>query len=167
MPAKKDCIITSIYLTKAMCKEIDKKADRDLVSRTEQIRRYIEKGLSVDGYREDIDFIAGILRQEVLAIYHPEDIAKSVHETVAELTEKQASRIEKMQMKLGKTSAASYFLLVRVLMELYRNDNPADFAALVEKAGTMGVEFMKQKNSTVNEILKDGKHICRMAEQCL
>lgn len=167
MPTKNDRIITSIYLTKEMCKEIDKRADREQISRTEQIRRYIEKGLSVDGYRQDIDFVAGILRQEVMAIYHPEDIAKLVYQTVAELTEKQASRIEKMQMKLGKISAASYFLLARVLMEFYRNDNPADFAALVEKTGSMGVEFMKQKNSTVNEILKDGEYVCRMAEEHL
>ena len=40
-----------------------KKADREHISRNEQIRRFIKKGLTVDGYAEDIDFIASIIRQ--------------------------------------------------------------------------------------------------------
>ena len=47
-----------------------KKADREHISRNEQIRRFIKKGLTVDGYAEDIDFIASIIRQEFTAVYH-------------------------------------------------------------------------------------------------
>ena len=60
MSKKADRIITSVYLTKEMCGQIDKLADREHISRNEQIRRFIKKGLTVDGYTEDIDFIASI-----------------------------------------------------------------------------------------------------------
>ena len=167
MVAKSDCIITSIYLTKDMCEEIDKKADREHVSRTEQIRRYIEKGLSIDGYRQDIDFIASILCQEIMAVYYPEDITARVEDSFTNLLEKQVSRIEKMQMKIGKVSAAGYFLLIKVLLDMAGKDDPLAFSAMVEQAGQMGIEFMKQKNSTVNEILQDGIYACRTVDEPL
>ena len=72
------------------------------ISRNEQIRRYIEKGLDVEGYSQNIDFIAGIIRQELLAVYHIEDIKAVV--------EQQANRIAKMHMKSGKIDAAAFFL---------------------------------------------------------
>ena len=67
MAKRDDRIITSVYLTKEMCDQIDKMADREHISRNEQIRRYIEKGLAVEGYSQDIDLIAGIIRQEMQA----------------------------------------------------------------------------------------------------
>ena len=105
MAKRDDRIITSVYLTKEMCSQIDKMADRGHISRNEQIRRYIEKGLAVEGYSQDIDLIAGIIRQEVQAVYHIEDIKAVV--------EQQASRIAKMHMKSGKVDAAAFFLLVK------------------------------------------------------
>ena len=94
MAKRKDRIITSVYLTKEMCGQVDQMAARGHIPRNEQIRRCIEKGLDVGGYRKDIDFIAGILRQELLAVYHIEDIKAIV--------EQQANRIAKMHMKSGK-----------------------------------------------------------------
>ena len=70
MVKRDDRIITSVYLTKEMCSQIDKMADRGHISRNEQIRRYIEKGLAVEGYSQDIDLIAGIIRQEMQAVCH-------------------------------------------------------------------------------------------------
>ena len=101
MAKRDDRIITSVYLTKEMCSQIDKMADRGHISRNEQIRRYIEKGLAVEGYSQDIDLIAGIIRQEVQAVYHIEDIKAVV--------EQQANRIAKMHMKSGKVDTAAFF----------------------------------------------------------
>ena len=70
MAKRDDRIITSVYLAKEMCSQIDKMADRGHISRNEQIRRYIEKGLAVEGYSQDIDLIAGIIRQEMQAVCH-------------------------------------------------------------------------------------------------
>lgn len=163
MAKQDDRMIISIYLTKQMCSEIDKKADRENISRNEQIRRYLEKGLAVEGYSQDVDFIATIIRQEFMAIYHVEDIQKYVELAV----EKQTSRMEKMLTKVGKISAGGFFLLVKTLLQHTNEDAEDDFALLVEQAGKMGIEFMQQKNSTVNDILSDGKYVCRTAENNL
>lgn len=34
----------------------------------------IEKGLNIEGHKQDVDFIAGIIRQEFTSVYHIEDI---------------------------------------------------------------------------------------------
>ena len=49
MPEK---IVTSIYLTKGKLDAIGKMADRCGIARTEQIRRFIDKGLSIESYEE-------------------------------------------------------------------------------------------------------------------
>lgn len=36
---------------------------------SELVHRYVEQGSEVGGHRENIDFIAGIIRQELTAIY--------------------------------------------------------------------------------------------------
>ena len=58
MAKRNDRIITSVYLTKEMCEQVDRMAAKGHISRNEQIRRYIEKGLDVEGYSQNIDFIA-------------------------------------------------------------------------------------------------------------
>ena len=62
MAKRNDRIITSVYLTKEMCEQVDRMAAKGHISRNEQIRRYIEKGLDVESYSQNIDFIAGIIR---------------------------------------------------------------------------------------------------------
>ena len=119
MPKKADRIITSVYLTKEMCGQIDKLADREHISRNEQIRRFIKKGLTVDGYTEDIDFIASIIRQEFTAVYHIGDITAVV--------EQQTNRLAKMLMKSGKMDAAAFFLLIKVLMNVAHDGTQDEF----------------------------------------
>ena len=43
-------IITSIYLTKKVCDDLDKTANKAGVSRSELIRKFIDKGLSIESY---------------------------------------------------------------------------------------------------------------------
>lgn len=126
MVKRDDRIITSVYLTKEMCSQIDRMADREHISRNEQIRRYIEKGLAVEGYSQDIDLIAGIIRQEVQAVYHIEDIRAVV--------EQQANRIAKMHMKSGKVDAAAFFLLVKVLMNVAHEGTEEQFDQMLSEA---------------------------------
>ena len=48
--------------------QIEKVAHSEGVKASEVMRGYIEKGLSIDGYKQDVDFIASIIRQELTAI---------------------------------------------------------------------------------------------------
>ena len=124
MNKRDDRIITSIYLTKEMCIQVDKIAAKEHVSRNEQIRRYIEKGLNIDGYTQNIDFISSIIRQELLAIYHIEDIKAVV--------EQQTNRIAKMHMKTGKVDAAAFFLLLKVLINMAHEGTEEQFEQMLK-----------------------------------
>ena len=157
MDKKPERMITSIYLTKEMCVEIDKKADREHISRNEQIRRYIEKGLSVDGYKEDVDFIAAIVRQELMAIYHIEDIKN--------VMEQQTSRLAKMLMKMGKMSSAEFYLMLKVLMNVAHDGTEDQFDQMLNEAITLGVDYMQKKDFQINSFLQDTDNLRRLAKK--
>ena len=157
MAKRDDRIITSVYLTKEMCSQIDKMADRGHISRNEQIRRYIEKGLAVEGYSQDSDLIAGIIRQEVQAVYHIEDIKAVV--------EQQANRIAKMHMKSGKVDAAAFFLLVKVLMNVAHEGTEEQFDQMLSEAVALGVDYMQKKDFQINSFLADSGNLRRIADK--
>ncbi len=157
MVKRNDRIITSVYLTKEMCEQIDKMADREHISRNEQIRRYIEKGLSVEGYSQDIDLIASIIRQEFQAIYHIEDIKAVV--------EQQTNRIAKMHMKSGKIDAAAFFLLIKVLMNVAHEGTEEQFDQMLNEAVSLGVDYMQKKDFQINSFLQDSDNLRRIADK--
>lgn len=157
MAKRSDRIITSVYLTKEMCDQIDKVAGREHISRNEQIRRYIEKGLTVDGYTENIDFIAGIIRQEFTSVYHIEDI-KAV-------MEQQTNRLAKMLMKSGKLDGAAFFLLIKVLMNMAHAGTEDEFDQMLNEAVTLGVDYMQKKDYQINSFLQDTDNLRRLADK--
>ncbi len=157
MAKRDDRIITSVYLTKEICEQVDKAAVRGHISRNEQIRRYIEKGLDVEGYSQNIDFIAGIIRQELLAVYHIEDIKAIV--------EQQTNRIAKMHMKSGKIDAAAFFLLIKVLMNMAQEGTGDQFDQMLGEAITLGVDYMQKKDFQINSFLHDTDNLRRIAEK--
>ncbi|MDE7324990.1 MAG: ribbon-helix-helix domain-containing protein [Lachnospiraceae bacterium] len=155
MAKRDDRIITSVYLTREMCEQVDRMATRGHISRNEQIRRYIEKGLDVESYRQDIDFIAGIIRQELQAIYRIEDIKAVV--------EQQTNRIAKMHMKSGKVDAAAFFLLVKVLMNMAQEGTADQFDQMLSNAIALGVDYMQKKDFQVNSFLYDTDNLREIA----
>ena len=157
MNKRDDRIITSIYLTKEMCIQVDKIAAKEHVSRNEQIRRYIEKGLNIDGYTQNIDFISSIIRQELLAIYHIEDIKAVV--------EQQTNRIAKMHMKTGKVDAAAFFLLLKVLINMAHEGTEEQFEQMLNEAVTLGVDYMHKKVFQINSFLQDSAYLRKLADK--
>ena len=93
----------SINFTTETLETLDKLAAKNHTTTSELVRGYVEKGLSIEGSREDIDFIARIIRQEITAVYHVDEIkAIADHDT---------DRLAKMLMKIGKINGAIFFLL--------------------------------------------------------
>ncbi|MEG0835643.1 MAG: hypothetical protein RR413_09390 [Christensenellaceae bacterium] len=45
----------------------------------------MKKGMNVDGYKQDIDFISDIIRQEFMAVYYIEEIKNVLEQQVAAL----------------------------------------------------------------------------------
>ena len=94
----------SINFTTETLETLDKLAAKNHTTTSELVRGYVEKGLSIEGSREDIDFIARIIRQEITAVYHVDEIkAIADHDT---------DRLAKMLMKIGKINGAIFFLLI-------------------------------------------------------
>lgn len=118
-------------------------AVRENISRNGQIRHYIEKGLNVEGYAKNIDFIAGIVRQKIMAVYHIGDIKAVV--------EQQADRIAKMHMKSGKIDVAAFFLLVKVLMNIAHEGMEDQFDRMLREAVVLGVNYMQKKDFQINQ----------------
>lgn len=153
----------NVKVTDTTADSIKRLAAFNQITVAEQLRRFIEEGLSVNSNAQHIDLIASIIRQELMAIYHPADIPR----LVAGQLEETLKKFENTQRKSGKASAAGYFLLLKVLMYLTGDLSAEDFARVAEQAGQLGVEFMKQSNPTINEILQDGSYACGTASSNL
>ena len=147
----------SINFSPDTLKTLDTLAAKNNTTTSELVRQFVEKGLSVDGYKQDVDFIATILRQELLAVYHIEDIKAVV--------EQQTNRIAKMHMKSGKIDAAAFFLLIKVLMNLAHEGTEDEFDQMLNEAITLGVDYMQKKDFQINSFLQDTDNLRSLAEK--
>lgn len=147
----------SINFSPETLKTLDTLAAKNDTTTSELVRQFVEKGLSVEGYRQDIDFIASIIRQELMAIYHIEDIKAVV--------EQQTNRIAKMHMKSGKVDAAAFFLLIKVLMNVANEGTEDQFDQMLNEAVTLGVDYMQKKDFQINSFLQDTDNLRRLADK--
>lgn len=147
----------SVNFTKDTLEALEKLASREHTTVSDLVRRFVDEGLRIGGYKEDVDFIAGIIRQEITAVYHLEDIkAVSGHDT---------DRLAKMLMKTGKINAAMFFLLIKVLTDLSGGDGGQEFEQMVSDAVGLGVSYMQKKDSQINSFLYDTENLMRMADR--
>ncbi|MGC6175144.1 hypothetical protein [Lacrimispora sp. 38-1] len=147
----------SINFSPETLKTLDTLAAKNSTTTSELVRQFVEKGLSVEGYSQDIDFIARIIRQEFMAIYHLEDIKAIV--------EQQTNRIAKMHMKSGKVDAAAFFLLIKVLMNIAHEGTEDQFDQMLNEAVTLGVDYMQKKDFQINSFLQDTDNLRRFADK--
>lgn len=147
----------SINFTAETLEALDKLAARNHTTTSELVRGYVEKGLSIEGSREDIDFIARIIRQELTAIYHVNELkAIADHDT---------DRIAKMLMKIGKINGAMFFLLIKVFMNLANEGSEDDFDRMISGAVRLGVDYMQKKDFQINSFLQDTENLRRLADK--
>ena len=84
----KNTIKKSIDFPKETFEKLEKLSIKRNQNISEVIRQLVNKGLNLESSREDIDFIADIIRTELNSIYRLEDIK--------EILDKQTNRIAKM-----------------------------------------------------------------------
>lgn len=135
---------------------LDKLAAQQHTTTSELVRGYVEKGLAVEGYKQDIDFIAQIIRQEVQSVIRMEDFEK--------VLQKNTDRIAKMQMKSGKITAAAFFLLIKVLISLSNEGSEMAFEQMLADAVSLGVDYMQKKDFQINAFLHDADHLKKLAD---
>lgn len=155
MPEKS--VKRSINFAPDMLEALDKLAATNHTTTSELVRQFVEKGLNIEGHKQDVDFIAGIIRQEFTSVYHIEDI-KAV-------MEQQTNRLAKMLMKSGKLDGAAFFLLIKVLMNMAHDGTEDEFDQMLNEAVTLGVDYMQKKDFQINSFLQDTDNLRRLADK--
>ena len=147
----------SVYLPKETLEKLEKLAINKGLKTSEVIRMFIDKGLNIESSREDIDFIADIIRQELNSIYRLEDIK--------EILDKQTNRLAKMMMKIGKMSTGQLFLLISMFLEIVDSADEDKFDAILDKSMRNGVAYMQKKDFQVNDFLQDIDNLKNIANE--
>ncbi|GHU89696.1 hypothetical protein FACS1894202_08330 [Clostridia bacterium] len=117
---------------------------------SEQVRQFIQKGIDVDGYQKEADFIRNIIRQELSGIVEPF-----------------GNRIIKMQMKIGKIAAGGFFLMLRNIFGGKVSDaDPKAFDDFAKRYMVKGVEYMRYvKDKDADDYLTEhGSQLLREAK---
>jgi len=128
--------------------QLDKLALRKKTSTSELVRVYVEKGLAIDGHKDDVDFIATIVRQEIKA-----------------QLDTQIDRLAKMLMKTGKISAGLYYLVLKLLLKQYGSTKSQSLKELATETRKMGVKYMQMRDYQINDYLEDDDMILSDTEK--
>lgn len=121
-----------------MLEQLDKLAVRQKTTTSELVRVYVEKGLAIDGHKEDVDLIATIVRQEIKA-----------------QLDTQIDRLAKMLMKTGKISAGLYYLVLKLLLKQFGSTRSQSLRELATETRKMGVKYMQMRDYEINDYLED------------
>ncbi len=122
-------------------KDMEKLAAVRSISVSDIVREFVEKGLAVDGYKSDIDFITEI-----------------IHKGLKEVLEPQINRIVKMLMKIGKVSAGTMYSNLSLIQMISDEDQEA-FYEMINRSLRLGVEYMKKKDVEVDQYLSQADEV--------
>ena len=123
-------IITSIYLTREKLDAINKMADRSGINRTEQIHRFIDKGLAIESYEENLDIISGVIEQEL-----------------AVQIKKLGNRLAGLINRLTIISAAGYYANIAIISDLIDRNLYSSFEIIEAAARKRALAYANQKNA--------------------
>ena len=132
----------SVVFSTKQLEEIEKLAIKRNCFASDVIRDFVDKGLSVQGYKDDISFLADIIRQVVSAEMG-----------------KQANRLAAMMYKIGVLSASNYFMNVQMLSDVINPSLQDDFKSIQEKTRRVGMDYMNMKVRDVLTFLEDEDEI--------
>lgn len=149
----------SINFPAETIKALDKLAVKNNTTTSELVREFVNKGLEIESYKENVDFITSIIRQELNAIYNVNDIKNIVEHNV--------DRLAKMLMKTGKINSGAFFLLIHVLMNITHKGNEFEFTEMYDSALKMGVDYMQKKDFEINDYLFDFDNILNQINNLL
>ena len=143
MPVNRDKNVQiTVVLSNNKYESIKKLAAGKHINMADVVRGFIDKGLSVQSYQDNIDFISGIVRQEVKA-----EISK------------QANRLAAMFFKVGIITSANYFMAVKLMSDVINPSMQEDFKDINTNARRLGIDYMKQNGVGVVEFLEDDEAV--------
>ncbi len=138
----------TFHLTHDMAGKLEKLADSKHITVSEIIRKAVNKYMDVDLYKDDADFLTGIIRP-----------------LVKDEMGRQANRLAAMMFKVGIITSANYFLAVRTLSDVINPSMQDDFKDINANARKLGIDYMKQSGVGVVEFLEDEDAVERAADK--
>ncbi|WP_373843194.1 hypothetical protein [Bacteroides heparinolyticus] len=138
---------TSVVIPYSLKENIKKIASRNREYESVTIRKLLEKAVGVEGYKQDVDFLSRIIRDEMNSVVNTGDISA--------MMEKQTERIAKMHMKSGKMMAGLFFLNIKILDLLLENDDSDFLRELYMSAMKEGIRYMQIKDYDINMFLEN------------
>lgn len=136
----------SIAFPVKQLEQLEKLAAKENQDVSKIVRKAVDSYMSVQANKDDIDFISGIIRQEVKAEMG-----------------KQANRLAAMLFKVGAITSSNYFLAVRMLSDVISPSMQEDFKDINSNARKLGIDYMKQSGVGVVEFLEDDEAVERAA----
>ena len=144
----KKSVTASLRLPSKLHEELTFKAQQENTDFSKYCRRLLEKGISVEAYKEDIDFITKIIRNELENIIEP-----------------YGNRQIKMLMKIGKATGGTMFTNIKLLLSLIDPEKLYTFKELLESAMKLGVEYMRMKDFEVDQYISDGEKMIKQSDK--
>jgi hypothetical protein len=134
--------VRSVVFPADTLEQIEKIAAKKNVYASDVIRDFVNKGLSVTGYEDNVELISGIVRQVVSA-----EIGR------------QANRLAAMLFKIGVITAGGYFMSARIISDVINPSMQEDFKDINSNARKLGIDYMKQNGVGAVEFLEDADDV--------
>ena len=128
----------SVVFTSETLEQIEKLAIKKNVFASDIIRGFVEKGMAVNGYEENIDTITAIIHQEI------ETSIKSL-----------ANRLAGMINRLTIISAAGYYTNIATVSDLIDKDRYSSFEKIERLARKRALVYANMKSADAIAIFKD------------
>lgn len=140
----------TVKLPKKQYEALKKYAATKHLSMADIVRAYITKGMSVEAYTEEIDFITTIIRQEIkLAI------------------DGLSNRLAGLASKDLIMSAAAYYSTIAIITDLIDTNRYTTFREIEKKARQLAVEYMKMKLTDAEKLFLSGNEFEQNIERLL
>lgn len=143
---KNDINPTNLRLPPDLKDRLNSEAKKKNISFSELCRQYLDKGLSVDGYKNDMDMISDITEQALKNVLTPN-----------------IERIVKLIIKLGKITGAGYYLQLANILNAKDRTGIETTMDIVHNTNRLAIEYMHQKDSNVDTFLLNNKELANNA----
>lgn len=126
--------------------QLEVKATAEHITMSDLVRRYIDKGLNLEGYKSEIDFLSEIMQTVLSGVLEP-----------------QIERIIKLIIKLGKINGAGYFLQLANNLNSKGKSDLEDISETVNRCNRLAIKYMSQKDSDVERFLLNNTELLKEA----
>ncbi|MDF2923891.1 MAG: hypothetical protein K0R57_2805 [Paenibacillaceae bacterium] len=129
----------TVKLPKKQYESLKKYAAAKHLSMADIVRAFIQKGMSVEAYTEEIDFITAIIRQEIKVAI-----------------DGLSNRLAGLASKDLIMSAAAYYSTIAIITDLIDTNRYTTFREIEKKARQLAVEYMKMKLTDAEKLFLSG-----------